>query len=60
LHLRREAHDLARDNTTLQFMNPFQLSVTVSMMDHIARQWQAELEWVCLVREQLLSSIHND
>jgi DNA-binding PadR family transcriptional regulator len=60
LHLQTEARDLTRDNTILHFMKPYQLSVTISLMNHIAHQWQAEIQWVYALREQLHSSPSSD
>jgi DNA-binding PadR family transcriptional regulator len=56
LHLQAEAGDLTHDNALLHFMKPFQLSVTISLMNHIAHQWQTEIAWVSALREQLRSS----
>src|SRR5262245_14186886 len=57
LHLHTEAQDLVQENADSHFMSPAQLEATLDTMQHMANQWQAELEWVRRLREKEIAQV---
>jgi DNA-binding PadR family transcriptional regulator len=55
LHLRTEARNLVQENAESHFMSPAQLEATLDTMQHMANQWEAELEWVRRLRDKELA-----
>ena len=53
LHLAAEKEDLAQSN----HMSPFQLDVTLHVMQHLIDQWKLELDWANCLHEKDLQGI---